>query len=84
MQGKAAALGLAIDPAWIPAVGAANSRDPIRDSYGEFLGGVYAKTHPPYYRPCSSRAATRSSIRSVLERRQARLGYAPLNPGFPP
>jgi uncharacterized protein (DUF2235 family) len=83
MQGKAAALGLAIDPPWIPAVGAASSRDPIHDSYSELLGGVYARTHPRFYRALHLAGGNEVLDPSVLERRQAGVGYAPTNPGFP-
>jgi uncharacterized protein (DUF2235 family) len=84
MQGKAAALGLAIDPAWIPAVGPANSRDPIHDSYGRFLDGLYAQTHPPFYRALQLAGGNEVLDPSVLDRRQADPRYAPLNAGFPP
>jgi uncharacterized protein (DUF2235 family) len=50
MQGKAAAVGLAVDGTEIPLVTKENWMQPPTDSYGQFLDGAYARTHPPYYR----------------------------------
>jgi hypothetical protein len=50
MQRKAAAAGLAIDKAGIPLVAVENWMHLPMDSSMEFLDGVYARTHPRFYR----------------------------------
>jgi hypothetical protein len=84
MQGKAAGAGVAIDPAAIPAVGAANQLAPIEDSYQKFLDGLYARTHPTYLRPMNLAAGSTQAIdASVLGRQAADPEYNPGNDGFP-
>ena len=58
MLAKAEAAGLAIDPGQIPMVGPANQLAPIDDSYATFLGGLYARTHPIYFRPITIAAGS--------------------------
>jgi uncharacterized protein (DUF2235 family) len=83
MQGQAAAAGLAIDPALIPAIAPANCRFGPTDSYGSFLGGVYAATHDPFHRPTQLGAGLNEVIdQTVKDRCQADARYRPRNPGF--
>jgi uncharacterized protein (DUF2235 family) len=84
MQAKAGAAGLAIDRSQVPAVGPSNWLAPVTDSYTDFLGGTYALTHPPYYRPMDLGSGTNQTMDArVLERCAADASYRPLNPGFP-
>ncbi len=84
MQHKAIAAGLAIDAAAIPTADAGNQLAPINDSYRTFLDGLYARTHPIYFRPMSFAAGSTQTIdASVLGRQAADPVYNPLNQGFP-
>ena len=84
MQNKAVAAGLAVDTAGIPAVAAANQLAPIVDSYARFLGGLYAKTHPIYFRPMDLAAGSTQALdASALGRRATDPAYNPANAGFP-
>jgi uncharacterized protein (DUF2235 family) len=85
MQRKAIAAGLAIDPAAIPAIGPANHLARIDDSYSRFIDGLYARTHPIYFRPMHlAPGSTQAIDASVLRRRLADPFYDPRNDGFPP
>jgi uncharacterized protein (DUF2235 family) len=85
MQGKATEAGLQISPAEIPTPGPDNHLAPIEDSYQSFLDGLYARTHPIYFRPMNPAAGTTQTIdASVLARRAADPHYSPSNEGFPP
>jgi len=84
MMGKAGALGLAFDAGEAPVVAAKNWNGAVTDSYGAFLGGVYAATHPPYYRPIDLSAANQTMDANVMDRCAADARYRPLNSGFPP
>jgi uncharacterized protein (DUF2235 family) len=85
MQRKAIMAGLAIDPAGIPAVSGANQLALITDSYHTFLSGLYALTHPIYYRPMHLATDSNQTIdASVLGRQVADPVYGPANEGFPP
>jgi uncharacterized protein (DUF2235 family) len=84
MQNKAIGAGLAIDPGAGPALGTNNYLGPMRDSYREFLEGVYAQTHPEYFRPIDlSASSTQTVDASVLARKAADAAYQPRNAGFP-
>jgi uncharacterized protein (DUF2235 family) len=84
MQDKASAAGLAIDHAGRPVPAANTYQGPIHDSYREFLDGVYAKTHPEYFRPIDRSAGSTQTIdESVLARKAADVAYDPRNVGFP-
>jgi len=84
MQDKATAAGLAIDPAARPIVGPGNRLGPISDSYQDFLDGVYARTHPEYFRPMDLTAGSTQTIdESVLARKAGDANYQPQNSGFP-
>lgn len=78
MTRKAAETGLVLDQAQIPQIAPANAAGEIFDSYGQFLDGLYAKTHPPYYRPMNTTGTNEIKDGSVLQRPN----YAPQNPGF--
>jgi uncharacterized protein (DUF2235 family) len=85
MQERAAGAGLIIDPAEIPSITTASCMDSIHDSYRDFLGGEYARTHAPYYRTMQIGAGGNEVLdQSALDRRAAAATYKPLNPGFPP
>jgi hypothetical protein len=84
MQHKAMAAGLAIDPGAGPALAVDNYRGPIHDSYRDFLNGVYAKTHPEYFRSIDLSAGSTQTIdASVLARKAIDTDYMPRNAGFP-
>jgi hypothetical protein len=84
MQNQALGAGLAIDPGAGPALRADNYLGPIYDSYRAFLDGVYAQTHPEYFRPIDlSPASTQTIDGSVLARKGAVPTYNPQNAGFP-
>jgi len=81
MQQKASALGLALDPVQ---VGAKNYLGDWTDSYGKFLGGIYAKTNPRYYRPIGATKFGDEVIdESVQKRRKEERAYEPQNNGLP-
>ncbi len=85
MQRKAIAAGLAIDPAAMPVIDPGNYQAPIEDTYHEFLDGLYARTHPIYFRPMDLAAGSTQTLdASVLGRQTADLLYNPGNHGFPP
>lgn len=85
MQKMSASAGLVIDPAEIPAISNVNWMAPISDSYRDFLGGAYSKTHTPYYRPLQLIQGGNETLdQTVLNRRQAGTTYTPQNPGLPP
>jgi uncharacterized protein (DUF2235 family) len=84
MQRKAMAAGLAIDETEIPSVAAENWMHPPTDSYMQFLDGVYAKTHPRFYRTMQIGAGLNEVLdESVVNRCRAAADYRPRNPGFP-
>jgi uncharacterized protein (DUF2235 family) len=81
MQDQAASLGLGLEPVTLAE---ANYLGPVHDSYNEFLDGLYAETHPPYFRPVLSTAFGHEVLDpSIDRRRQADTGYRPANPGLP-
>jgi uncharacterized protein (DUF2235 family) len=83
MQEKAEAAGLVIDPADKPLLSPANGNGPIYDSYNRFLGGLYAKTHAPYYRPISLIPGGNETIdATVQDRLHNGPAYRPQNPGL--
>ncbi len=85
MQEQAIAAGLVLDPARIPAPDPAATMAPIDDSYTQFLGGLYAATHPPYYRPMLIGPDLLQTMDdSVYDRYGADMTYRPRNDGFPP
>jgi uncharacterized protein (DUF2235 family) len=80
MQQKASALGLALDPVQ---VGAKNYLGDWTDSYGKFLGGLYAKKNPRYYRPIGATQFGDEIIdASVQQRRKEERAYEPQNNGL--
>jgi len=84
MQRKATAAGLAIDSTEIPAVAKENWMHLPTDSYGQFLNGAYAKTHPPYYRSMQVGSALNEVLDdSVRNKCRDDAGYCPKNQGFP-
>jgi uncharacterized protein (DUF2235 family) len=87
MQAKAITAELVIDRTEIPTIRNDNCTDPIHDSYGTFLGGVYAGTHPPFYRPMQLRtpgdpASNEVKDESASARQAADRTYKPPNPGY--
>ena len=78
MMEKAEALGLVLDQTQQPAISQTNWDAGIYDSYGNFLDGIYAQTHPPYYRPMMTTPTNEVKDESVAERTD----YDPPNPGF--
>jgi hypothetical protein len=73
-----------MDPGAGPVVRAANRLGSINDSYREFLGGVYAQTHPEYFRPIDlSAGSTQIVDESALSRKASDPQYNPRNEGFP-
>lgn len=84
MQRQAVGTGLVMDPAAAPVIRPANRLGPINDSYREFLGGVYAQTHPEYFRPIDlSAGSTQIVDESALSRKASDPLYNPHNEGFP-
>lgn len=84
MQGKAAAVGLAIDGSEIPLVTKENWMQPPTDSYGQFLDGAYARTHPPHYRSIQTGTGLNEVLdASVLNKCRDDPSYRPKNTGFP-
>jgi uncharacterized protein (DUF2235 family) len=84
MQRKAAAAGLAIDEMEIPTVAKANWMHPPTDSYMAFLDGVYANTHPRFYRSMQIAMGLNEIVdESVVSRCREDDRYRPANPGFP-
>jgi hypothetical protein len=83
MQEKAQALGLGLDQSRVPA----NVRDhcltPCSDSYTNFLKGLYAKTHPRYYRAIKHTEFGNEVVdESVSYRLQKDTAYKPQNAGL--
>ena len=84
MQNQAIGAGLKIDPGAGPAIGPDNHLGPIEDSYRAFLDGVYAQTHPEFFRQMTFAAAGTQIIDgTVLARLAADPTYRPRNDGFP-
>jgi uncharacterized protein (DUF2235 family) len=82
MQDQAAAAGLSLDTV---TVAATNYLGPVHDSYAEFLGGLYARERPPYFRRVLSGAFGNEVLDPSIDvRRQADAGYRPQNLGLPP
>jgi hypothetical protein len=83
MQEQAMAAGLAIDPGEVPPNITENWRgDPV-NSYKDFLDGVYAETHEPFYRPMQLEAGLNEVVDdSVKKRFEGGVGYASKNAGF--
>jgi uncharacterized protein (DUF2235 family) len=77
MMQTAASVGLVLAREHMPEITSANWNADIDDSYGNFLGGLYAMTHAPYYRPMMTGTNERKD--DSLSRRS---NYAPGNPGF--
>ncbi len=83
MQTKAAAAGLAIDPARMPGDGADAWRSAAEDSYASFLEGVYAKLYPRYFRAMGRTPYGNETVdQSVKVRFAGMSGYRPANEGF--
>jgi uncharacterized protein (DUF2235 family) len=83
MLQKAAEAGLVVDRTEIPALGEANWRHGPTDSYGQFLAGVYAKTHPRFLRGIQVGTGFNEVIDdTVVHRCGADSTYRPKNPGF--
>jgi len=81
MQQKASALGLALDSVQM---GAKNYLGDWTDSYSKFLGGLYAKKNPRYYRPIGATKFGDEIIdASVQQRRREERAYEPQNNGLP-
>ena len=65
-------------------VGAKNYLGDWTDSYGKFLGGLYAKKNPRYYRPIGAAKFGDEIIdASVQQRRKEERAYEPQNNGLP-
>lgn len=80
MQDKASALGLALGPA---TVGAQNYLGAYTDSYAKFLGGIYAKKNPRYYRPVLATKFGHEVIDDSVQRRHKEdRSYEPQNNGL--
>jgi len=85
MQDKAEAAGLVVDHVHKPTLTPANGNGPIYNSYKNFLSGLYAKTHPIYYRPISVVVGDNQVIDpTVQNRRNNDLAYKPQNRELPP
>ena len=81
MQQKASALGLAVDAVQ---VGLKNYLGVYADSYGKFLGGLYAKKNPRHYRAILACKFGNEFIdESVQQRRKEDRDYEPQNNGLP-
>lgn len=82
MQGKAAALGLALK---VVTAGSENFRSAFHDSYSRFLDGIYAKKNPRHYRAVGATKFGHEKIdESVERRRKEDRSYEPQNNGLPP
>jgi uncharacterized protein (DUF2235 family) len=83
MQDHATAAGLAIDSDEVPKNIDDNWRAGPTNSYQQFLAGIYAQTHEPFYRPMQLGAALNQVLDSSVKKRfDGGVGYAPKNPGF--
>jgi uncharacterized protein (DUF2235 family) len=83
MQQKAQAAGLVIDPDGIPKTRDDSWKAGPTNTYQEFLDGVYAKTHEPFYRPMQLDVGVNEVIDETVRMRfEANIGYEPKNPGF--
>ena len=81
MQDKASALGLAVDAVQ---VGAKNYLGDATDSYGKFLGGLYARKNARHYRIIGAAKFGNEVIDdSVQRRRKENREYEPQNNGLP-
>ena len=81
MQQKASALGLAVDTVQ---VGPKNYLGEFTDSYGQFLGGIYARKNARHYRSIAATKFGHEVIdESVQERRKEDRDYEPQNDGLP-
>ena len=83
MQEKAQACGLALDPDCIPTITEENVLAPVRDSFWEFLFGIYRHFSRRYYRTISETVFGNEVLDDTVYRRLARdQGYRPKNPGL--
>ncbi|WP_042694422.1 DUF2235 domain-containing protein [Azospirillum sp. B506] len=83
MMERATDCGLALDPAWMPAVTPENALGTIVDSYASFLDGLGKLVEPRYYRPvCVLPYSAENLHPSVPQRTAGDAGYAPPNVGF--
>ena len=83
MQQRAAAAGLVIEEKEMPALAEANWRHGPTDSYGQFLHGVYALTHPRFVRAMQLGKGLNEVIdESVVNRCRIDGAYRPQNAGF--
>lgn len=82
MQDKAAAAGLALKPA---SPGLDYFKGTLTDSYVKFLDGLYAFTHPPFYRPVCQIPFGNEIVDTAVDsrRRDLTLAYNPPNVGLP-
>jgi uncharacterized protein (DUF2235 family) len=84
MFGKAKETGLAIEQGYEPTVGETNWRLSPTDSYSHFLEGVYAKSHPPFYRTMQLETGLNEVLDDSVNKRCAMdPPYQPKNSGFP-
>jgi uncharacterized protein (DUF2235 family) len=83
MQDRATAAGLGLS---LVTPDADAYKAPISDSYGDFLDGLYAKTHAPCYRRVFATTYGNEVIDPSIDRRRTdvALKYLPLNLGLPP
>jgi len=80
MQDRAAACGLVLDPTGIPKVGPGNIEGKLSDSFGAFLGGVFALFQQRHYRRIGATDHGRETIdKSVFDRIAAIEDYRPAN-----
>jgi uncharacterized protein (DUF2235 family) len=83
MQEKALACGLRLDPNLLPGEDPHALLAPVADSYREFLHGLYAFTHPPFYREVGTAADADQVVdASVARKCAADPTYRPRNPGL--
>ena len=81
MQDKAAAQGLGLAKV---AIADTNYLGPVHDSYADFLDGLYAREHRPYYRRALSTSFGKEILDASIElRRRTDKAYLPLNNGLP-
>lgn len=83
MQDKAQACGLILDPERIPRLTEDNVLGPVRDSFKEFLFGLYRHFSSRHYRPISDTVYGKEVLDgTVLRRLQRDENYRPQNPGL--
>lgn len=83
MQERATALGLGLT---LVGIGDHNYQDVLHDSYRDFLGGLFCRQHPPFYRRVLATPFGNEDLDDTIERRRRDpdMAYHPQNEGLPP